>query len=255
MRYLSNLSTLRPRSLLKVFSKPEMIPARLFAPTALEPVQAAVQFLPELAPEQAEAYLAEIPRSEAWLALNEASLAVRGRPFRYKHCFDFVYILIRHLRPAVMVETGVFDGHSTALALSALQCNASGVLISIDLPASSPIVGSTHAMEDTALPPGRDPGWIIPEALRSQHQLLFGDAAQLLPSVLAQFQAIDIFMHDSLHTYDHMLLEYRMAWPKLRPGGFLLSDDVFWSAAFHQFARQQKRRYSLVDYDFGAIRK
>ncbi len=110
-------------------------------------------------------------------------------------------------------------------------------------------------MEDTALPPGRGPGWIIPEMLRARHRMLLGDAAALLPTVLAEFTEIDIFIHDSLHTYSHMLWEYRTAWPKVRAGGFLLSDDVFWSAAFHRFAREQRRPYALVDYDFGAMRK
>jgi hypothetical protein len=110
-------------------------------------------------------------------------------------------------------------------------------------------------MEDTALPPGRGPGWIIPETLRARHRMLLGDAAVLLPTVLAEFAEIDIFIHDSLHTYSHMLWEYRTAWPKVRKGGFLMSDDVFWSAAFHRFAREQRRPYTLVDYDFGAMRK
>lgn len=255
MRYLSNLSALRAASLLKVFTKPEMVPARLFAPTPLDPVQGALHFKPDLSREQAESYRKEIRASSSWNELNEASLSGRHRPFGYKPCLDFVYIMVRHLRPAVIVETGVFDGHSSAVILMALQKNDCGELVSIDLPASSPIVGSTHAMEDTALPPGRDPGWIIPQSLRARHRLLLGDAVVLLPTVLAEFAAIDIFIHDSLHTYSHMLWEYRTAWPKLRAGGFLMSDDVFWSAAFHRFAREQRRPYSLVDYDFGAMRK
>jgi predicted O-methyltransferase YrrM len=255
MRYLSNLSTLHARWLLKVFSKPEMIPARLFAPRPCDPIEAAVYLIPRLSTEQARACLAEIPNDSSIPALNEASQAVRHRKFGYQPCFNLVYILIRHLRPQVMVETGVFDGHSTAVELMAFRRNGSGVLISIDLPATSVIAGSTQAMENTTLPRGCDPGWIIPAELRAQNRLLLGDAAVLLPAVLAEFPYIDIFMHDSLHTYDHMLFEYRAAWQKLRSGGFLLSDDVFWSAAFHQFARQQKRRYILVDYDFGVIRK
>ena len=52
-----------------------------------------------------------------------------------------------------------------------------------------------------------------------------------------------------------MMLEYRAAWPKIRAGGFLLSDDALWSAAFHQFSKEQKRPYTMIPQDFGAIRK
>jgi hypothetical protein len=255
-RYLSNLSRLRrPGAIRKVFSNPGMVPVRLFAPVPLGSVQAAVGLLPELSVNEAESYRSEIPSAKSLSDLNEAMMAVRGRPYDYKRCFEFVYILIRHLRPEVMVETGVFDGQSTALALEAFQRNGSGLLISIDLPATSVIFGSTHAMTDTVLPPGRDPGWLIPDSLRSHHRLLLGNSALLLPSVLTEFPEIDIFMHDSLHTYDHMTLEYRTAWPHIRNGGFLLSDDVFWNAAFHNFSKEKKRPYTLIPGDFGALRK
>lgn len=253
--YLSNLSRVRFGSFFKVFSKPEMIPVRLFAPQALEPVQAAVHLIPELSAKEAESYRTEIPKAKSLDALNEAMMAVRGRPFRWKRWTEFVYILIRHLRPSVMVETGVFDGHATALELEAFHRNGSGLLISLDLPARNTIVGSTHVMDDTTLPAGRDPGWLIPASLKSQHRLLLGDSAVTMPAVFAEFPEIDIFMHDSLHTYDHMMLEFRTAWPHVRHGGLLLSDDVLWSAAFYQFSKKLKRQYTMTRPDFGAIRK
>jgi predicted O-methyltransferase YrrM len=34
-----------------------------------------------------------------------------------------------------------------------------------------------------------------------------------------------------------MLFEFRAAWPHLRAGGVLVSDDVFWNPAFLLFTR------------------
>lgn len=253
--YVSNLARLPFGSLWKVFTKPAMVPVRLFAPSPLGPSEAAVKLVPGLSLEQAEAYRAELARTEHLSALNEAMMKVRGRPFGWRVWNEFVYILVRALRPRVMIETGVFDGHSTVLTLEALSHNDGGLLISIDLPAVETIAGSTHAMPDTTLPSGRQPGWIIPEALRDRHRLLLGDSKALLPRTLEEFPDLDIFMHDSLHTYEHMMFEYRTAWPHIRRGGLLLSDDIMWNAAFHRFSRAEGRAYTMLPGDFGGIRK
>ena len=39
-------------------------------------------------------------------------------------------------------------------------------------------------------------------------------------------EKIDIFFHDSLHTYDHMMFEYLTSWDYLKEGGVLFSDDI-----------------------------
>jgi Methyltransferase domain len=85
--------------------------------------------------------------------------------------------------------------------------------------------------------------------------LLLGDSKTLLPVVLAEYPAIDIFFHDSLHTYEHMLLEYTLAWPKLNAQGLLLSDDVSWSAALPTFCKQVGKPFLHISGDFGAVRK
>ena len=59
----------------------------------------------------------------------------------------------------------------------------------------------------------------------------------MLPALLAEVGEIDLFFHDSLHTYANMSWEFEVAWPALRDGGLLVSDDVFWSSAFRRFAR------------------
>ncbi len=152
------------------------------------------------------------------------------------------YMLIRVLRPAVMVETGVFDGINTAVMLLAMHDNRHGRLTSIDLPATGQIHDSTRGMPSGRLPPGCLPGWIIPDELRDRHELHLGDSREILPRVLEEKKVLDIFMHDSLHTDAHMTFEFEAAWPRIRDGGLLLSDDIVaWGArnSFMRFCRRQ----------------
>jgi cephalosporin hydroxylase len=44
-----------------------------------------------------------------------------------------------------------------------------------------------------------------------------------------------MFLHDSSHSYRHMLWEFRAFWPRLRDGGLLVSHDVHMNAAFPEF--------------------
>ncbi len=48
-------------------------------------------------------------------------------------------------------------------------------------------------------------------------------------------------MHDSEHSFDCMWFEFNAAWPCLKPGGVLLSDDVNSTEAFARFAVQEGR--------------
>jgi hypothetical protein len=52
------------------------------------------------------------------------------------------------------------------------------------------------------------------------------------------------------------LFEYEVAWPHLRPTGLLLSDEIFWSAAFYRFCMKQSVRYVNAGVGgFGIVRK
>lgn len=162
------------------------------------------------------------------------------------------YMLIRVLRPEVMVETGVFDGITTSVLLLAMQDNRHGRLTSIDLPAVGAIKDSTHGMPSGQLPPGCMPGWIIPDDLRERHEIHFGDSRELLPKVLKEKGTLDIFMHDSLHTDEHMTFEFDAAWPTIRDGGALLSDDIFaWGA--RNCWRRFCRKHALEYWTWGAL--
>lgn len=136
------------------------------------------------------------------------------------------YVAVRAFAPEVIVETGVASGVSSSYLLLALQKNGRGILHSIEL-------GDPHY-----LPSGKPPGWIVPEWLKGRWNLHIGDSRVLLPQLLQEIRQIDIFIHDSLHTSDHMLWEYRVAFPFIRARGLLLSDDAAWNPAFPEFCKE-----------------
>jgi predicted O-methyltransferase YrrM len=157
----------------------------------------------------------------------------------------YLYAVLRRIRPEVMVETGVANGFSTAFSLLALQANGAGHLHSIDLPREigreyEP--GTFYEGEGRAgIPSGSEPGWLIPPDLKERWTLILGRSQEELPLLLERLGTIDAFMHDSEHSFDCMWFEFNAAWPALRPGGVLVSDDVNSTEAFGRFAAQEGR--------------
>ena len=145
------------------------------------------------------------------------------------------YAAVRAFAPGVVVETGVATGVSSSYLLLALQKNGRGVLHSIELG------------DPRYLPSGKPPGWIVPEWLKTRWDLRIGDSRVLLPKLLQEIGRIDIFIHDSLHTHDQMLWEYRTAYPSIRHGGLLFSDDAAWNPAFAEFCKEAgARRWQIL---------
>ena len=83
----------------------------------------------------------------------------KERPRRMRWT-DFIYVAVRILKAAVMCETVVFDGLSSALTLRAMQANNKVTLVSIDLPAGQSISGSTTAQYHVSLPKAINLTWI-----------------------------------------------------------------------------------------------
>ena len=156
-----------------------------------------------------------------------------------------LYRLLRELRPKVAVETGVCNGVSTAFLLLALADNGEGELHSIDLPE----VAGEEYQEGTfwdgkggaVIPPGKEPGWMVPPVLRARWHLALGRSQDELPPLLERVGEIEFFMHDSEHSYECMSFEFRTAWGALREGGVLVADDVNVNTAWAEFAREVGR--------------
>jgi hypothetical protein len=142
------------------------------------------------------------------------------------------YLVSRLLRPTIVIETGVANGVTSAFILRALAENGHGSLHSIDLPPLGR--GVDHPV-----------GALIPDRLRGRWQLHVGSSRTELPKVV-DGKTVDVFLHDSAHTYRTMSWEFATVWPFLRSGGVLLSDDVQNNKAFDQMRTQGIRFWRVV---------
>jgi len=159
----------------------------------------------------------------------------------------YLYVVVRALKPSIVVETGVGPGMSSSFILRALAMNGFGTLYSIDLPNYDlEIYKGMGIRPSLYVPEGLSIGWLVPPWLRAMWGLVLGDTRIELPRLLRNLGSIDMFLHDSLHTYQHMLFEYMAAYRHLRYGGLLLSDDVGWNTAFGDFCHHRNLRYIVI---------
>lgn len=164
---------------------------------------------------------------EAELDAHNAELARRA-PYTLAHNADAdlarcCYALCRVLRPATVIETGVGYGVTTSHLLAALAQNGRGTLHSIDLPPLD------QGAEEHA-------GVLVPGRLRDRWVLHRGMSRHVLPRVLDDLGSVDLFLHDSLHTYANMRFEFAEVWPRLAAGGVVIADDVQGNAAFAELS-------------------
>jgi predicted O-methyltransferase YrrM len=143
-----------------------------------------------------------------------------------------LYAVCRRQRPDIVVETGVASGVSSSHILCALEKNKQGQLYSIDLPS------------------GREnrSGWMIPDYLRHRWHLTPGSSSETLEPLLKKAAAIDMFLHDSDHSYQNMMWEFETAWTYLKAGGLLLSHNIDYNDVFPDFCREHGvKGYTLGD--------
>jgi hypothetical protein len=152
------------------------------------------------------------------------------------------YAAVRALRPEIAVETGVASGVSSAYILLALQRNQRGTLHSIEIG------------DPAYLPPDKEPGWIVPQWLRARWHMHIGDVAAVLPGLLCELGKVDMFIHDSLHTYEQMKFEFELARPHIRRDGLLLADDALWNSAFGEFAKAVSSPASAIIRGVGMLK-
>jgi hypothetical protein len=188
----------------------------------------------------------------------EVGLAAKGLAFgRYTYGLysdadpglgTATWCAVRHLKPEVVVETGVARGVTSRLVLEAMSLNDKGHLWSVDLP--HPFSPELHHETAAAVPGYAHPRWTY----------IRGSSRRRLRRLLVQLGQVQMFVHDSLHTARNMGFEMRAVWPTLTDGGVMLVDDVH-NQSFAEFVNYASNPEAIVcrsadsQWMFGAIRK
>jgi hypothetical protein len=129
------------------------------------------------------------------------------------------YALVRAARPESIVETGTHLGLGSCAIAAALLRNGHGRLTTIDV--------------------DPDAGYLIGEPWASAIDRRIGDSVALL----AGLKDVGMFLHDSLHTYDHETRELAAVEANLRPDAIVLSDNAHESSALADWAERTGRNY------------
>jgi len=175
------------------------------------------------------------------------------------------YVLVRALKPKVFLETGILHGLTTDYILEGFSKNGSGRLISIDYPSYFESGPSNKDGYNDTLPPNKEPGWVVNPKNRPYWQMILGKSLEEMPSILKENQ-IDIFLHDSEHTYENMTGEFNLVWEYIKKGGILICDNIDNNDAFSDFCKKVDRKPLLFpeginvssfknDFRFGLIKK
>jgi predicted O-methyltransferase YrrM len=143
--------------------------------------------------------------------------------------YRLLYFLTRHLRPAVVFETGVAAGFTSAAALHAIDRNGTGTLYSSDLP----YLGSAEAREEV--------GRVVEPRLRAGWRLaLDGDRAnfgELLPTI----DRIDLVHYDSDKSIAGRRWALDTLGPKLAPDAVIVMDDIADNTFFRDWVATDPR--------------
>jgi predicted O-methyltransferase YrrM len=149
---------------------------------------------------------------------------------------EILYMIVRKTKPSIAVETGVGPGVSTIIILSALE---DGKLYSIDL---------RDKLEN-----GFSVGFLVPINLRSKWRLFIGESRFILPKILQKLNRVDIFLHDSEHTYENIMFELKTVWNKLSKGGIILVDNFEWNDATIDFVRENSLSLYKLSEEAGGL--
>ena len=163
---------------------------------------------------------------------NDEIVKYTSKKFNFVKYAIIWYLLIRKHHLKIIVETGVSMGWSSFMILTALQREGSGKLYSIDIDTSNSV------KQDGGV------GYMVPAHLKKYWVLEVGDTRKLLKLILSKLGKLDMFIHDSDHSYQVMSFEYDLAWKFLKKNGFLCSDDINHSDAFEEFLIKHKNNFT-----------
>lgn len=175
-------------------------------------------------------------------ALSQFNLPASLQRYPARMC---LYGIVKLLHPNNVVETGCGGGFGSAYILHALDQNGKGELASVDS-------AEYYNPKYFNLPEGLPCGGFVPNDLRLHWHLFTDGAKARLPALFEGLGTIDLFIHDSLHTHEHMTFEFEQAWEHLKTGGVLMSHDIW--LPWVKFAERVNRNYVVYQH-YGALVK
>ncbi len=139
--------------------------------------------------------------------------------------YRFLYQLVRHMRPARIVELGIEKAHSTAYL--AMGSPTSRIL----------------AVDSSPQPEAR-------EILKRYSNIEFREERSDSPFFLNTVpeRSVDVCFFDTDHQYDLVTRETRLWLPKMRPGGILVYDDISLNDGMKQFWEELKLKKISLPY-------
>ena len=191
--------------------------------------------------------------------IDEIEAAVKDEDFfetkKFESIYDFrlyriaLYLIVRSCKPQNIIETGVLHGLTTQFLLSALEKNKFGYLSSIDMPSYHGQPPANNDGFNSTLPPRKEPGWLIDKKYLPKWQLYLGKSIDLLPEVFSKLNEVDMFIHDSEHTYSTMIYELNYAWERLTNKGVLICDNINQNTSFFDLCRRINKIPFICPYD------
>ncbi|HVY10319.1 MAG TPA: class I SAM-dependent methyltransferase [Mycobacteriales bacterium] len=189
--------------------------AALIAAISGQSVSVIEDFIQELADDQElRAHIAGILRRDASLSDLEVGFGRR----------EGWYAMVRLLKPATVVETGVHHGVGACVIGAALLRNAAE--------------GRPGRYYGTDIDPTA--GALFTGRYAAHGEILYGDSIESLRSLSGP---IDLFINDSDHSAEYEAAEYEEIAPKLAHLSVVLGDNSHVTLALSDFARRRGRPF------------
>ncbi len=145
-----------------------------------------------------------------------------------------LYWLVRVLKPACVVETGVAGGASSRAILEAMKLNGMGVLFSSDL---------------AGVIPREFSGVCVDREMRENWTLLHDGDRENIPVIKDRVGMIDLLHYDSAKDAHEMAWVVEQLRPKMSASGVLVLDDIDRHGFMRDFVVEKPRSWHV----FGAV--
>ena len=161
----------------------------------------------------------EIAKEYARIRKSMDKEFIQGSELSHKAGLTLYYI-VKKEKPRLVLETGVSTGYSTKIILEALNKNQNGRLVSTDI---------CH-----------DVGQLVKGMDISRWQLELVGKGQTFKDIVDKHSSIDVFLHDSDHSYENMKYEFDCVKNKVKK--YILSDDVEVNMSFMELAKELNKK-------------